>query len=136
MGSKFSRLICGELVDVSGGSSNSSRCGCGDVGGVLKSSIGLSFGEDGGNADFSVCGGAGASGGVVATGVMVGGDVVVLNEFVVDEFEEECMLTMEVTIGVVVVFLDLTGEVTLRSGFAYQYGLTLILAVRLYGLDM
>ena len=51
---------------------------------------------------------------------MVGGDVVVLNEFVVDEFEEECMLTMEVTIGVVVVFLDLTGEVILRSGFAYQ----------------
>ena len=47
--------------------------GCGEVGGVVKSSIGSSFGDFGGEGDFDD--GSGAGGGVVGVGVFVGGGV-------------------------------------------------------------
>ena len=57
-----------------GRSSRVSINGCGEVGGVAKSSIGSNFGDFGGDGDLDD--GSGAGGGVVGIGDLVGGGVV------------------------------------------------------------
>ena len=65
----------GDGFDGLGGkSSKVSKNGCGEVGGVVKSSIGSSFGDFGGDGDLDD--GSGAGGGVVGIGDFVGGGVV------------------------------------------------------------
>ena len=66
----------GGFVDLGGKYSKLSKNGCGEVGGVAKSSMGSSFGDSGGDGDLGGCDGAGS--GVVAIGVLVGDGVVTM----------------------------------------------------------
>ena len=115
-----------------GRSSNSSRYGCGDVGGVLKSSMGWSFGEDGDDADFSNCDGAGAGGGVVATGVMVGGGVFMTT---CEGVGVDKVRKFSLAMGEEMISGDDSSEDELWM-LMKQQGFTLIRAVRFSGLDV